>query len=149
MVSAYTLTTFPNTILTTTAATKCKGKSNNNNQQTKSSPYPMRNRDYSVFSICISRSCTEIFLSSSRVWAHLLGYPWRLAKICGCILASSYCSRKVSTSKHQSVYVTSAPGSVNLKISISNLAGANSFFSLLPLQPLHWHRWPVASLAVE
>ena len=35
------------------------------------------------------------------------------------------------------VYITSAPGSVNLKISISNLAGANHFFSLLPLQSLH------------
>ena len=53
-----------------------------------------------------------------------------------CILASSYCSRKASTSKCQSVYITSAPGSVDLKIGISNLAGANHFFSLLPLQPL-------------
>ena len=35
------------------------------------------------------------------------------------------------------VYVTSAPGSVNLKISISNLAGAICFCSLLPLWPLH------------
>ena len=38
---------------------------------------------------------------------------------------------------HQSVYVTSAPGSVDLKISISSLAGASCFFSLLPLWPLH------------
>ena len=29
------------------------------------------------------------------------------------------------------------PRSINLKISICNLAGANCFFSLLPLQPLH------------
>ena len=65
------------------------------------------------------------------------------------MLASSYCSRKASTSNHQSVYITSAPGSVNLKISISNLAGASCFFSLLPLWPLHLHRWPVVSLAVE
>ena len=40
-----------------------------------------------------------------------------------CILASSYCLRKASTSKRQSVYVTSAPRSVDLKIGISNLAG--------------------------
>ena len=53
------------------------------------------------------------------------------------ILASSYCSRKASTSNRQSVYVTSTPGSVDLKISISNLAGANCFFSVLPLWPLH------------
>ena len=33
----------------------------------------------------------------------------------GHILASSYCSRKASTSKCQSVYITCAPGSVNLK----------------------------------
>ena len=49
MVSGYTLTTFPNTILTTattTATTKSKDRSNSK-QQTKSSPYPMRNRDYS------------------------------------------------------------------------------------------------------
>ena len=31
------------------------------------------------------------------------------------MLASSYCSRKVSTSNHQSVYITSAPGLVDLK----------------------------------
>ena len=90
-----------------------------------------------VFTMCISRSCTEISLPSSRVWAHLLRYLWRLAKICGCTLASSYCSRKASTLKRQSVYVTSTPGSVNLKIGISNLVGANRFFSLLPLWPLH------------
>ena len=65
------------------------------------------------------------------------------------MLASSYCSRKASTSNCQSVYITSAPGSVDLKISISNLAGTNHFFSLLPLQPLHLHQWPVVSLAVE
>ena len=91
-----------------------------------------------VFSICISRSCTEISLPSSRVQAHLPGYPWRLAKIYGPILASSYCSRKASTLKCQSVYITFASGSVGLKIGISNLAGANCFFSLLPLWPLHW-----------
>ena len=78
-----------------------------------------------------------------------LGYPWRLAKMWGCMLASSYCSRKVSTLKRQSVYVTSAPGSVDLKISISNLVGTSHFFSLLPLWPLHLHRWPAVSLAVE
>ena len=33
-VSGYTLTTFPNAILATTAATKSKGKSNNKKQQT-------------------------------------------------------------------------------------------------------------------
>ena len=65
--------------------------------------------------MCISRSHTEISLPSSSVQAHLLGYPWKLAKMWGCILASSYCSRKVSTSKCQSVYVTSVPGSVDLK----------------------------------
>ena len=61
-----------------------------------------------------------------------LGYPWRLAKMWGCILASSYCSRKASTSKRQSVYVTSTPGLVDLKIGISNLAGASHFLSLHP-----------------
>ena len=49
----------------------------------------------------------------------------------------------------QSVYVTSIPGLVNLKIGISNLAGASRFFSLLPLQPLHLCQWPAVSLAVE
>ena len=34
------------------------------------------------------------------------------------------------------MYVTSVPGSVDLKISISNLACASCFFSLFPLQPL-------------
>ena len=34
-VSGYTLTTFPNTIHAATATTKCKGKSNNRQQQTK------------------------------------------------------------------------------------------------------------------
>ena len=56
---------------------------------------------------------------------------------------------QASTSNCQSVYVTSTPGSVNLKIGISNLGGANHFFSLLPLQPLHLHQWPAVSLAVE
>ena len=65
------------------------------------------------------------------------------------MLASSYCSRKVSTLNHQSVYITCTPGSVNLKIGISNLAGANRFFSLLPLWPLHQCRWTVILLAVE
>ena len=65
------------------------------------------------------------------------------------MLASSYCSRKASTSNHQSVYITSAPGSVDLKIGISNLAGTSHFFSLLPLQPLHLCWWPAVSLAVE
>ena len=102
-----------------------------------------------IFSMCLSRSCTEISLPSSRVWAHLPGYLWRLTKIWGCILASSYCSRKAFTLKCQSVYVTSTPGSVNLKIGISNLAGANCFFSLLPLWPLCWYQQPVALLAVE
>ena len=37
-------------------------------------------------------------LPSSSVWAHLPGYPPRLAKMWGCILASSYCSRKASIS---------------------------------------------------
>ena len=41
------------------------------------------------------------------------------------------------------------PGSVNLKIGISNLAGASHFLSLLPLQHLCLHRQPVVSLAVE
>ena len=67
----------------------------------------------------------------------------------GCMLASSYCSRKASTLKRQSVYITSAPGSVNLKIGISNLAGTSHFFSLLPLQPLHLFQQPVVSLTVE
>ena len=65
------------------------------------------------------------------------------------MLASSYCSRKASKSNCQSVYVTPAPGSVNLKIGISNLAGTSRFFSLLPLWPLHLHQWPKVSLAVE
>ena len=91
----------------------------------------------------------EISLPSSSVRAYLLGYPRRLAKMWGCMLASSYCSRKASTSKRQSVYITSAPGSVDLKISISNLTGTSCFFSLLPLWPLHLHRQPAVSLAVE
>ena len=67
----------------------------------------------------------------------------------GCMLASSYCLSRASTSKCQSVYVTSAPGSVNLKIGISNLMGASRFLSLIPLQPLCL-RWQLAvSLAVE
>ena len=48
-----------------------------------------------------------------------------------------------------SVYVTSAPGSVNLKIGISNLAGTSHFFSLPPLWPLHLRQWPAVSLTVE
>ena len=48
-----------------------------------------------------------------------------------------------------SVYVTSTPGSVDLKIGISNLAGASHFFSLLPLRPLHLCQQPAVSLAVE
>ena len=99
--------------------------------------------------MCISRSPTEMSLPSSSMRAHLPRYPWRLAKMWGCILASSYCSRKASTSKCQSVYITSAPGSVDLKIGISNLMGASRFLSLLPLWPLHLHRWPAVSLAVE
>ena len=65
------------------------------------------------------------------------------------MLASSYCLRKASTSNHQSVYITSAPGSVDLKIGISNLAGTSCLFSLLPLQPLHLCQWPTVSLMVE
>ena len=91
----------------------------------------------------------EISLPSSSMWAHLPGYPRRLAKMWGCMLASSYCSKKPSTSKRQSVYVTSTSGSVDLKISISNLAGTSSFFSLLPLWPLHLCWQPVLSLTVE
>ena len=71
--------------------------------------------------------------------AHLPGYPRRLAKMWGHILASLYCSRKASTLKCQSMYITSTPGSVDLKIGISNLTGASRFLSLLPLQPLHLH----------
>ena len=41
------------------------------------------------------------------------------------------------------------PGSVDLKIGISNLAGASHFLSLLPLQPLHLCRHSTVSLAVE
>ena len=99
--------------------------------------------------MCISRSRMEISLPSSSVRAHLLGYPRRLAKIWGHMLASSYCSRKASTSKCQSVYTTSDPGSVDLKIGISNLVGASCFFSLLPLQPLCLCWRPVVSLTVE
>ena len=47
------------------------------------------------------------------------------------------------------MYVTSAPGSVDLKIGISTLVGASHFFSLLPLWPLHLCRQPAVSLAVE
>ena len=88
-------------------------------------------------------------LPSSSMRAHLPGYPQRLAKMWGHILASSYCSRKVSTSRRQSVYVTSTPGSVDLKISITNLAGASHFLSLLPLWPLHLCQQPTVSLTVE
>ena len=99
--------------------------------------------------MCVSRSRTEMSLPSSSVQAHLPRYPWRLAKMWGCILASSYCSRKASTLKRQSVYVTSTPGSVNLKIGISNLTGASHFLSLLSLQPLCLHQQPAVSLTVE
>ena len=58
-------------------------------------------------------------------------------------------SRKASTSKRQSVYVTSTPGSVDLKISISNLMGASRFLSLLPVQPLRLCWQPTVSLTVE
>ena len=81
--------------------------------------------------------------------AHLPGYPRRLVKMWGRILASSYCLRKASTSKRQSVYVTSTPGSVDLKIGISNLMGTSCFLSLLPLWPLHLCRQPAVSLTVE
>ena len=67
----------------------------------------------------------------------------------GHILASSYCSRKASTLKHRSVYVTSTPGSVDLKIGISNLMGTSHFLSLLPLQPLCLCQWPAVSLTVD
>ena len=99
--------------------------------------------------MCISRFHTEMSLPSSSVRTHLPGYPRRLAKMWGCILASSYCSRKASTSKHQSVYIISAPGLVDLKIGISNLVGASRFLSLLPLWPLRLCRWPAVSLTVE
>ena len=99
--------------------------------------------------MCISRSCTEMSLPSSNVQAHLPRYPWRLAKMWGNILASSYSSRKASTLKCQSVYITSVPGSVDLKIGISNLMGTSHFLSLLPLQPLHLCQWPAVSLALE
>ena len=45
--------------------------------------------------------------------------------------------------------VTSTPGSVDLKIGISNLAGTSRFFSLFPLQPLHLCWQPAVSLTVE
>ena len=96
----------------------------------------------------ISRSRTEISLPLSSVWANFPGYLQRLAKMWGCMLASSYCLRKASTLKHQNVYITSAPGSVDLKIGISNLTGASCFLSLLPLWPLHLCQWPAVSLAV-
>ena len=99
--------------------------------------------------MCISRSRMEISLPSSRVWAHLPGYPERLAKMWGCILASSYCSRKASTLKPQNVYIISTPRSVDLKIGISNLVGASHFLSLLPLWPLCLCQWPAVSLTVE
>ena len=98
---------------------------------------------------CASAGPTEMSLPSSSMQAHLPGYPRRLVKMWGHILASSYCSRKVSTSKHQSVYITSTPGSVDLKIGISNLMGASCFHSLLLLWPLCLCQWPTVSLAVE
>ena len=51
--------------------------------------------------------------------------------------------------KCQSVYVTSTPGLVDLKIGVSNLTGTSHFFSLLLLWPLHLCWWPAISLAVE
>ena len=102
-----------------------------------------------VLSMCISRSRTKMSLPSSSMRAHLSGYPRRLAKMWGCILASSYCSRKASTSKRQSMYITSTPGLIDLKIGIFNLTGASCFLSLLPLWPLHLCWWPAVSLAVE
>ena len=99
--------------------------------------------------MCISRSRMEISLPSSSVPAHMPGYPQRLGKMWGHMLASSYCSRKMSTSKPQSVYITLAAGLVDLKIGISNLVGASCFLSLLPLQPLCLCQWPAVSLAVE
>ena len=99
--------------------------------------------------MCISKSRTEMSLPLSSMQAHLPGHPQRLAKMWGHILASSYCLRKASTSKRQSVYLTSTPGSVDLKIGISNLMGASRFLSLPPLQPLHLCQWPTVSLAVE
>ena len=96
---------------------------------------------------CASAGPTRRCLCSHPVCGPIC--PQRLAKMWGCILASSYCSRKASTSKHQRVYVTSTPGSVNLKIGISNLVGASHFLSLLPLWPLCLHQWPTVSLSVE
>ena len=101
-----------------------------------------------MFSTCASAGPTQMSLPLSSLRAHLLGYPSRLSKMWGCILASSYCSRKASTSKCQSMYITSTPRSVNLKIGISSLAGASHFLSLLPLWPLRLSRQPVVSLAV-
>ena len=72
--------------------------------------------------------------------------PMKTGEDVGCILASSYCSRKASASKCQSVYVTSTHGSVDLKIGISNLAGANRFLSLLPLRLC---QWPAISLTAS
>ena len=99
--------------------------------------------------MCISRSRMEISLPSSSMWAHLPGYPQRLVKMWGHILASSYCSRKAFTLKRQSVHITSTPGSVDLNIGISNLTGTSHFFSLLPLWPLHLCQWPAVSLTME
>ena len=98
---------------------------------------------------CASAGPTQRCLYLHPVWAHLPGYPWRLVKMWGCILASSYCSRKASTLKCQNVYVTSTPRSVDLKISISSLTGASCFLSLLPLQSLCLCWWPTVSLTVE
>ena len=78
-----------------------------------------------------------------------IGVPMETGKNVRAHACSSYCSRKASTLNRQSVYITSPPGSVNLKISISNLAGASHFFSLLPLWCLYLCQRPVVSLAVE
>ena len=97
--------------------------------------------------------------SAGPAWRYLCPHPMcrpicrsthgRLPKMWGHILASSYCLRKASTSKCQSVYVTSTPGSVGLKIGISNLTGTSHFLSLLPLQPLCLCWWPAVSLTME
>ena len=100
-------------------------------------------------SMCISRSHTEMSLPSSSMRAHLPGYPERLAKMWGTYWPHHTVQESASTSKCQSVYVTSTPGSVDLKISISSLTGTSCFLSLLPLWPLPLCWWPAVSLMVE
>ena len=88
---------------------------------------------------CPQPACGPICLGTHGDWQR-----------CGGTCSPHHTARgKASTLKRQSVYVTSTPGSVDLKISISNLAGASRFLSLLPLQLLHLHWWPAVSLAVE